>query len=78
MFHLLKELDIKIFFFINQTLSNPVFDSIMPLITNKNNWILIIIILLFYLAIYNGKRGQIALIILIMAVGFTDSFSSFI
>ena len=78
MVHLLKELDIKIFFLINQTFSNPVFDSIMPLITNKNNWILIIIILLFYLAIYNGKRGQIAFVILILAVGFTDSFSSFI
>jgi undecaprenyl-diphosphatase len=78
MFHFLKVLDIKIFFLINQTFSNPVFDSIMPLITNKNNWILIIIVLLFYLTIYNGKRGKIAFIILIIAVGITDSFSSFI
>ena len=78
MFHLVKTLDIKIFFLINQTLSNPVFDSIMPLITNKNNWVLIIIILFFYLAIMNGRRGQIAFVILIVAVGFTDSFSSFI
>ena len=78
MFHLFKALDIKIFFLINQTLSNPVFDSIMPLITNKNNWILIIIILFFYLAIMNGRRGQIAFVILIVVVGFTDSFSTFI
>ena len=78
MFHLFKALDLKIFFLINQTLSNPVFDSIMPLITNKNNWILIIIILLFYLAIMNGRRGQIAFVILIVVVGFTDSFSTFI
>ena len=78
MFHLFKALDIKIFFLINQTLSNPVFDSIMPLITNKNNWVLIIIILFFYLAIMNGRRGQIALVILIVVVGLTDSFSTFI
>ena len=78
MFHLFKALDIKIFFLINQTLSNPVFDSIMPLITNKNNWVLIIIILFFYLAIMNGRRGQIAFVILIVVVGFTDSFSTFI
>ena len=78
MFHLFKALDIKIFFLINQTLSNPVFDSIMPLITNKNNWVLIIIILFFYLAIMNERRGQIALVILIVVVGLTDSFSTFI
>ena len=78
MFHLFKALDIKIFFLINQTLSNPVFDSIMPLITNMNNWVLIIIILFFYLAIMNGRRGQIALVILIVVVGLTDSFSTFI
>ena len=78
MFHLFKALDIKIFFLINQTLSNPVFDSIMPLITNKNNWVLIIIILFFYLAIMNGRRGQIAFVILIVVVGLTDSFSTFI
>ena len=78
MFHLFKALDIKIFFLINQTLSNPVFDSIMPLITNKNNWVLIIIILFFYLAIMNGRRGQIALVILIVVVGLTDYFSTFI
>ena len=78
MFHLFKAIDLKIFFLINQTLSNPVFDSIMPLITNKNNWILIIIILFFYLAIMNGRRGQIAFVILIVVVGLTDSFSTFI
>jgi len=50
----------------------------MPLITNKNNWVLIIISLLFYLAILNGRRGQIAFVILIITIGFTDSFSSFI
>jgi len=78
MFHLFETLDIKIFFLINQSLSNPVFDFIMPLITNKNNWVLIIISLLFYLAILNGRRGQIAFVILIITIGFTDSFSSFI
>ena len=52
---LLYAIDLKILFFINQTLSNPIFDVIMPLFDNVKNWIPFI--LFFWLALsYFDKK----------------------
>jgi undecaprenyl-diphosphatase len=59
-------------------LSNYGFDFFMPLITNENNWIIPILLLVIYLGLIGGKRGQIALVLMILAIGITDSFSSYV
>lgn len=78
MFHLFESLDIKILIWINQTLSNFVFDLFMPLITNEDNWILPFLFLFIHLGMMNGKRGRIALVIMVLAIGITDSISTFV
>ena len=78
MFHFLESLDIKIIFWINQSLSNPVFDFIMPILTNENYWAIPLIWLIVFLVFFQGKRGRIAIVILIVAVAVTDSVSAFI
>ncbi len=55
MFHFLESLDIKIIFWINQSLSNPVFDFIMPILTNENYWVIPIIWLIVLLVCCQGK-----------------------
>ena len=58
----LLDLDIKLFHFINGTLSNPLFDSIMPFITNNNNWYVFYGLTALYLIAYGGIRGRAAVI----------------
>ena len=45
----------------------------MPFITNKNNWIVPIFSLILILGFLSGKRGKIALVLLIVSLSLTDS-----
>lgn len=68
----LDGIDKSLFHFINGTLSNPLFDVLMPIITNQNYWVFPILILIFVLILKGGKRGKIAAGILIISVAATD------
>ena len=67
-------LDKKILIWVHQNCSNSVFDVIMPKITDQNNWIIFIALLTFCLAFGLGKKGKIALSLLIISVALTDMF----
>ena len=68
-------LDKTIFRFFNSTTANPLFDAIMPVITDQDIWAIPIICLILYLSIKGGRRGQITSVMLIIAVSLAD-FSS--
>jgi undecaprenyl-diphosphatase len=63
--------------FINNTLSNPLFDKFFPFITEVKNWYVAYIILFLILVIKGGRIGRIASIALIFLIIATDQFSSF-
>jgi len=65
-------IDKKILIWIHKYSSNSIFDSLMPFITNENNWIFFITLLIFFLAFRSGKKGKIALVILILSLSATD------
>ena len=67
MIECLYSIDLKILFFINQTLSNSFFDFIMPLFDNVKNWIPYILILWILLS-YFDKKNRVKLLILIPLV----------
>lgn len=46
-------IDTKIFYFLNQTISNPVFDFLMPIVTNGKVWLPIYLSLFIYLIFFN-------------------------
>ena len=50
-----------------------ILDHIMPFITDADNWILPILLLIVILAFKEGKRGKIALSLLIISLSITDS-----
>ena len=52
---------------------NDIFDLIMPFITDADNWVLPILVLIFYLGFKGEKRGKITLVLLIFALALTDS-----
>jgi undecaprenyl-diphosphatase len=75
----LQEIDTAVFHFVNGTLGNPVFDVIMPVITDLNRhwwgwvffggaWLLLVTV--------GGKKGRIAAMMLIPVIALSDQFSS--
>lgn len=73
----LYQLDVKLFYFINHTLSNPVFDKFFPFITEVKHWYVAYFILLALCFIKGGRVGKIAAITVIILITVTDQFSSF-
>ena len=47
------QFDKNLFYFINKSISNPVFDFFMPIITNGKVWLPIYLCLFFYLIFFN-------------------------
>jgi undecaprenyl-diphosphatase len=69
-------MDKAVFRFFNTTIANPLFDWIMPIITNQNIWAVPIIIIIFSLLFKGGRRGRIAVAIIIISVGLADATSA--
>ena len=72
----LISVDTSVFFLINQTLANTVFDIIMPFVTNLDNWRIPIGIIWLVLIWKGGKKGRIAAILLIPVLTMSDYTSS--
>lgn len=72
----LLNLDLSIFYFINHTMSNILFDKFMPFITEISNWYLVYIFLLSWLIWKGGKNGRIAAMTIIAAILLTDQINS--
>ena len=67
------ELDKDLMIFFNKSIANFLFDLIMPVITSKDFLSGIGILLIFYLAVFCGKKGRIAILVLIFAAGLSDA-----
>jgi len=74
-FELIKNIDYSIFRFINQTISNPVFDFLLPVLRDAPNWIPLYI----FLGIYLLKKYKLAswkyAVYLLIAFALADSIS---
>jgi len=66
------KIDISLFYFINNTMQNSLFDGIMPVITDIDKWKIVIFISWLALIIKGGRKGRIAALLVIVAVGFSD------
>lgn len=65
-------IDLAIFYFFNHTLSVSFLDKFFSIITNVNNWYIAYIILLCVVFINGGKRGKIAVVLVILLIIATD------
>ncbi len=72
----LYSIDLAVFYFINHTISNPIFDKFFPFITNPQNWLITGIIFWFILYFKGGRLGKIAAIAIIFLVITSDQISS--
>ncbi|MFA4911445.1 MAG: phosphatase PAP2 family protein [Desulfobacteria bacterium] len=69
--HLLQ-IDTSLFYFINNTMQNSLFDRIMPVITDIHYWKIVILIVWLALIVKGGRKGRVAAILVIVVVGFSD------
>ena len=51
----------------------PVLNQVMSFITDADNWVLPILLLILYLGFFQGKKGKIALCLLIISLSLNDS-----
>lgn len=76
MINFLYNIDLTVFYFINHTLANPVFDKFFPFITDLHNWIIAYTILMLLLIIKGGRLGRIAAVGIIFVIAVSDQLSS--
>ncbi len=75
----LYSIDKSLFVFCNQTIANPVFDIVMPFLTDlTQNWFGRILFLLLWLLLMwkGGKKGRIVGLLLIILIVVSDQLSS--
>ncbi len=78
MMDFLYTLDKELFYFINHTLSNPLFDKIFPYLTDVKHWYLVYIIFWFILVIKGGRLGRITAVMSLLLITASDQISSFL
>jgi undecaprenyl-diphosphatase len=79
MLELLNSIDIALFRFMNENLSNSFFDFLMPFITdlNKQPFVLALVLaLVIWMIIRGNRRVRLAAILLILTVIISDQLSS--
>ncbi|MFA7289161.1 MAG: phosphatase PAP2 family protein [Melioribacteraceae bacterium] len=77
MIDILYSIDVFFLYFINKTLSNPLFDKFFPFITDVKNWYLVYFVLLGICFKYGGRKGKLAVLVLPFLILASDQFSSF-
>ncbi|MCF7803835.1 MAG: phosphatase PAP2 family protein [Candidatus Marinimicrobia bacterium] len=69
-------IDVALFRLGNTFIANPVFDVLMPFITEEEHFIIPIFLIWFGLLIFGGKRGRIAAVVLLIATGLADAVAA--
>ncbi len=72
----LYSIDVKIFYFLNHTIANPLTDKFFTFITLLNHWVLVYIILLGILWVKGGKLGKLSVIGILFTILISDQLSS--
>lgn len=57
-------------------MSNSFLDWFMPLVTNQDNWTIPVILFWLWLMIFQGKRGRIAAVLILIAITISDSIAA--
>jgi undecaprenyl-diphosphatase len=74
----IRHVDKALFLLFNREAANPIFDKMMPFITDSDNWIIPIIVIWLYLMIFCGKKGRIAGLFIILAISLSNTMSEMI
>jgi hypothetical protein len=70
------QIDISLFYILNNKATNTVFDFLMPILTNLDYWKIPLAVMVALLAIFGKRKGRIAVVLLILGVALSDQISS--
>lgn len=76
---LLSSLDKAMFYFVNHTMQNILFDALMPLLTDLNKHKIVLVsvaVILVWMLVRGGNTGRSAAIALIITIIFSDQLNS--
>jgi membrane-associated phospholipid phosphatase len=76
MMNFLRHLDLKLFYLINDKMSNSFFDKVMPWCRDKNNWIPLYVVLVIWVIYIFRKEAWKVIGAAIILVACTDQISS--
>ncbi len=76
MIDFLYNIDVSIFYFLNHTISNSLFDKFFPFITDPKNWYLVYVIFWLLLIFKGGRIGKISAILILFVIAISDQISS--
>ena len=76
MFEFLLQADKHLFYLINRTLANPVFDVVMPFVTTEEHFVIPLILLWLGLLLFGGRRERIAALLILPTLLLSDQLSS--
>ncbi|GAB1430268.1 phosphatase PAP2 family protein [Ignavibacteria bacterium] len=76
MLDLLLQTDISLFRFINGSLANPVFDAVMPIVTESKYWMPVYAALFIWLLWKRRREGAVICLILALGAVIGDQFNS--
>ena len=71
----LLALDAALFLLLNAKLTHAILDRVMPAITTQENWYPILGVAAAGMLIWGGRKGRLAVIMLIVGIGLTDQIS---
>ncbi|OGF48704.1 MAG: hypothetical protein A2231_09570 [Candidatus Firestonebacteria bacterium RIFOXYA2_FULL_40_8] len=69
----LLDLDVRVFYFLNRDLANPVLDFVMPIITDEKFILIPVIAAAIYFMIKGSRKTRISLLCMIIAVLLADA-----
>ncbi|MEJ5287264.1 MAG: phosphatase PAP2 family protein [Bacteroidota bacterium] len=72
----LFNIDLSIFYFINKSIANPIFDKLFVLLTVQENWYLLYSVLIYFLWSKYQIRGKIFILLLVITIFVADQLSS--
>jgi undecaprenyl-diphosphatase len=70
--HWVIQLDVQLFWLLNDKAQNPVLDFVMPILTRLDYWRIPIVLLAVCLLIFGKKRGRIAVLLLVLGLTLSD------
>ncbi|MEP6662380.1 MAG: phosphatase PAP2 family protein, partial [Verrucomicrobiota bacterium] len=66
--------DVAVFRFINGTLSNPVFDKLMPFLSGNAFFVPVVVLVVIALICKGGKRGRLCVFLILLCLALGDGW----
>lgn len=79
MIEYLYSIDVALFFFINHSLANPVFDAVLPVLTDFNKLLgvrIAAVLLILYMVVKGGSTGRTMIGVLVVTLIVSDQVNS--